>query len=121
MTQREFYVNVMNFDGITDEIKEHCEKMINKMDSTNAARATKAQEKIEERNKERAPIIAAILGVMTDEPKTATTLIEEAGVDIKPQLMPNLMKGLIAAGTVEKTSVKIKGKGSQVGYIKVTA
>ena len=60
----------------------------------------------------------AIVAVITDEPKTATTLIAEAGVEIKPQAIPSLLKGLVADGGIAKTEVKVTGKGKQVGYVR---
>ena len=47
---------------------------------------------------------------------TATTLIAEAGVEIKPQAIPSLLKGLVEDGTVVKSDVKVVGKGKQRGY-----
>ena len=69
-----------------------------------------------EKEAERAPIRDAIMAVMTTEPKTATTLIAEAGVEIKPQAIPSLLRGLCEEGIVVKTEVKVTGKGKQRGY-----
>lgn len=115
MTQREFYEKVIAA-GIEEEITEFAEQAIVKMDERNATRKEKTAEKAAEKEAERAPIRAAIVAALTDEPKTATTLIEEAGVEIKPQAIPHLLKGLIEEGKIAKTQVKVAGKGKQVGY-----
>ena len=48
-------------------------------------------------------------------PDVYEAAIEEAGLDIKPQSIPSLLKGLVEAGQLEKVDVKIKGKGTQKG------
>ncbi len=40
----------------------------------------------------------------------------EAGVELKPQAIPSLLKALVEEGTVVKSQVKVTGKGKQVGY-----
>ena len=56
------------------------------------------------------------MAVITSEPKTATTLIDEAGVEIKPQAIPSLLKAEVEAGHRPEVDVKVKGKGTQRGY-----
>ena len=58
------------------------------------------------------------MACITEEPKTATTLIAEAGVELKPQAIPSLLKALVAEGVIAKTEVKVTGKGKQVGYVR---
>ena len=117
MTMRVFRENVVN--GVTnDEQVAFAQAALAQLDKSNEARRVKAAEKAVEREAAKAPIREAIVAVITDEPKTATTLIEDAGLDIKPQSIPSLLKGLVQAGVIQKTPIKIKNKGSQVGYIK---
>ena len=115
MTNREFYEAVVAAK-INDELTQFATEAIAKLDHTNELRKQKNAEKAIEKEAEKAPIREAILAVITDEPKTASTLIEEAGVDIKPQAIPSLLKGLIEDGVVVKTDIKVKGKGTQRGY-----
>lgn len=115
MTNREFYDAVINAN-VNAEITEFAQACKDKLDSTNAKRKEKSIEKAAARDAERAPIREAIVNCLTSEPKTATTLINEAGVEIKPQMMHSLLKGLIETGTVVKGEVKVAGKGKQVGY-----
>ena len=91
--------------------------LIEGLDKTNAARAAKVAEKAAEKDAEKAPIKEALVGVMSaTEFKTASTLIAEAGLEIKPQAVPSLLKSLVADGTVVKGDVKVKGKGKHIGY-----
>lgn len=115
MTTRELYTAVIN-GKITDEVTTGFEALIEKMDAANVARKEATAKKAAEKEAERAPVRDAIVACLTAEPKTATTLIAEAGVEIKPQAMPSLMKNLVAEGTVIKAEVKVTGKGKQVGY-----
>lgn len=115
MTQREFLENVAQ--GImNDEMVAYATERITALDTANEKRREVNSAKRVEKEAEKAPIRAAIMGVMSAEPKTATTLIAEAGVEIKPQAIPSLLKGAIEAGTVVKVNVKVKGKGTQRGY-----
>lgn len=115
MTNREFYEAVVNAQ-VSEELTEYAKVAIEKLDHTNSLRREVAVKKAAEREVEKAPIREAIVKCITAEPKTASTLIAEAGVEIKPQAIPSLLKGLIEEGTVVKTPVKITGKGKQVGY-----
>lgn len=115
MTQREFLENVAN--GImNDEMVTFATERIAALDAANEKRREINAQKRAEKEAEKAPIREAIMAVITSEPKTATTLIAEAGVEIKPQAIPSLLKGAIEAGTVLKVDVKVKGKGTHRGY-----
>ena len=120
MTKREMYVAVVE-GNVTEEIVKAFEEEIEKLDAANAAHRAKAAEKAVEKEAERAPKREAIMACMTTEGKTATTLIAEAGIDIKPQAIPHLLKGLIEDGTVLRVEVKVEGKGKQRGYRLATA
>lgn len=120
MTTREFYQAVINAN-ISDEITAFATAGIEKLDHTNSLRKDATAKKAQEKETERAPIRDAIMAVMTTEPKTATTLIAEAGVEIKPQAIPSLLKNLCEDGTVVKSEVKVTGKGRQRGYAKAEA
>lgn len=116
MTQREFYEAVIAAN-VNEELTAFATAGIEKLDKTNEARKVKTVEKAAEKEAAKAPIREAILAVITAEPKTASTLIEEAGVEIKPQAIPSLLKPLIEDGVVAKADIKIKGKGTQRGYV----
>jgi len=116
MTNREFYTKITKMENLDAELIEFAAAAIERLDATNEKRKEATAKKAIEREAERAPIREAIMACITDEPKTATTLIAEAGVEIKPQSIPSLLKAPIGDGVVVKTEIKVKGKGKQVGY-----
>jgi hypothetical protein len=128
MTTRELYTATINAlrDYNTDEAAElvaEFEAAIAKMDAQGEARRAKQAEKAAEKQAAKAPIRDALLEAMGDAetPKTASMLIEDAGLaeTVKPASVPSLMRPLVEAGIVGKTEVKIPGKGTQRGYVKL--
>lgn len=115
MTKREMFEAVIN-GTINEEVIAIAQAEIERLDNVNAKRRENAAVKAAEKRAEKEPIRQAVMAVMTAEPKTASTLIAEAGVEIKPQAIPSLLKGLVEDGTLEKVDVKVKGKGTQKGY-----
>lgn len=118
MTKRELYTAIVNGTEITDEMRDLAAELINGLDHTNELRKTAAAKKAAEKETERAPMREAIFACITEEPKTATTLIAEADLELKPQAIPSLLKPLVEAGTITKTEIKVTGKGKQVGYVR---
>lgn len=118
MTKREFLEKNKVGVVVDEEMAEFAAAEIQKLDHTNEVRRDAAARKAVEKEAEKAPIRTAIVNVMTAEPKTASALIAEAGVEIKPQAIPSLLKGLVEDGSVVKSKIKVKGKGEQVGYAK---
>lgn len=122
MTNREFYTAISNFETLPEELREFAAQAIAKMDETGVKRRAVAAEKAAEKQAERAPIRDALLEVMGDaeNPKTASMLIEEAGLTdtVKPTSVPSLMRPLVETGVVVKVDMKIPGKGTARGYIK---
>ena len=128
MTTRELYNATIKFltadgsDEAVDLVAEF-EAAIAKMDAQGEARRAKQAEKTAEKQAAKAPLRDALLEVMGDaeNPKTASMLIEEAGLTetLKPASVPSLMRPLVEAGIVGKVDIKITGKGTQRGYIKM--
>ena len=122
MKTREFYSKIAALTNIDAELVEFATDAIEKMDSQNDARRAKAAEKAAEKQAAKAPIRDALFEVMgdADEPKTASMLIEEAGLSdsVKPASIPSLLRPLVECGMVLKVDVKIPSKGTQRGYIK---
>lgn len=116
MTKREFLNAIIELNEA--EISDFAAAELEKLDHANEARRAKSAEKAETREAEKAPIRQAIFDVMSDEPKTATDLIMAAGLDIKPQSIPSLVKPLVEAGQVNKVDIKVVGKGKQRGYVR---
>ena len=115
MTQREFLETIAN--GImNDEMVAFATERLTAMDSANEKRREANSAKRAEKEAEKAPIREAIMGTMSTEPKTATTLIADAGVEINPKAIPSLLKDEVKAGRVLKVDVKVKGKSTLRGY-----
>lgn len=115
MTNREFYQAIID-GSYNDELTAYATEAIAKLDHTNELRKASAAKKAAEKAAEKAPIREAIVNVITKTPQTATSLIAAAGVELKPQAIPSLLKSLIEDGTVVKSEIKVQGKGKQVGY-----
>ena len=123
MTNREFYTKIASLTNVDAELVEFATDAIAKMDAQAGARKAKAAEKAAEKRAEKDPIRNLLFDVMGDAetPKTASMLIADAGLEetVKPASVPSLMRPLVEAGLVGKVDVKITGKGTQRGYIKL--
>jgi hypothetical protein len=116
MTYREFLNAVIATEN--EELVAFATEEISKLDHTNEVRRAKMAEKAVAKAAEKEPLRQAIYACVTDEPKTASMLIAEAGVELKPQSIPSLLKALVESGEIAKVDVKIKGKGTQRGYVR---
>ena len=128
MTTRELYNATIKalYEYGTDEaidLKTEFEALLAKMDAQSDARRAKQAEKAAEKQAAKAPLRDALLEVMGDaeNPKTASMLIADAGLEetVKPASVPSLMRPLVESGIVGKVDVKIAGKGTQRGYVKL--
>ena len=117
MTNREF-LNAIVEANLNDELTAYAQAELEMLDHTNEVRRARQAEKAVAKQAEKAPLRDAIYAVISDEPKTATMLIDEAGLELKPQSIPSLLKALVEDGRVAKVDVKIKGKGTQRGYVR---
>lgn len=119
MTKREFLNTIATAEDMPAELVEFAAHELEAMNAANEKNRTKAAEKRAAKDAEKEPIRNAIMDVMTNEPQTATMLIEAAGLTetVKPQSIPSLLKPLVEAGTLEKVDMKIpEKKGTQKGY-----
>jgi len=110
MTKREF-LNVVAESNMADEIKEYAKAQLEKMDYANEKRRNKLSKKA----LENLPIIEEIEKMLTSEPQTATVIGEHVG--ISTQKASSLLRKVVASGFAEKVDVKVKGKGTQKGYL----
>lgn len=120
MTKREFLNTIATAENLPAEIIEFAAHKLEELDASNEKNRAKAAEKRAAKDAEKEPIRNALMDVMTNEPQTATMLIEAAGLTetVKPQSIPSLLKPFVEAGTLEKVDVKIEGKkGTQKGYM----
>ena len=104
-------------------MRAHAADAIEKLDKQAESRRVKSAEKAAEKQAAKAPLRDALFEVMGDNenPKTASMLIEEAGLTetVKPASVPSLLRPLVECGMVGKVDVKIPGKGTQRGYVKI--
>lgn len=106
MTNREFFENIIN-GTINEDIVAHAKDAIAKMDARNARRAA-APSKTAIAN---APIIEAIMGILTDTPQVASEIATAVGISTqKASALLRQIDGLAV------TDVKVKGKGKVKGY-----
>ena len=119
MTNREFYNAIINGTEITDELRNTAIEALAKLDQTNEARKVKNAEKAAEKQLLKAPVRNALFAALSEEPMTATMLVEavKPDFDVKPASIPSLMKPFVDNGHVLKVDVKVPGKGTQRGYV----
>ena len=120
MTKREFLNTIATAENLPAELVEFAAHELEVMNAANEKNRAKAAEKRAAKDTEKEPIRNAIMDVMTNEPQTATMLIEAAGLTetVEPQSIRSLLKHFVEAGTLEKVDVKIEGKkGTQKGYM----
>ena len=110
MTQREFYATIASTETLPVELIEFASDAMAQMDAANEKRREASAVKRAAKAAEREPIREAVYAVITSEAKTASTLVEESGVEVTVQSIPSLLKPLIEAGDVIKTDVKVNGK-----------
>lgn len=109
MTKREFMEMVIaTVDN--EEMKEFATHEIEMLDRRNARRAERPS-KTAIANE---PIKENILGVLTDEPMTASVVAEK--VEVSTQKASALLRQLVADNKAKVVDVKVKGKGTQKGY-----
>lgn len=87
MTKREFLNTIAAAENLPAELVEFAAHELEVMDAANEKNRAKAAEKRAAKDAEKEPIRNAIMDVMTNEPQTATMLIEAAGFTdtVKPQ------------------------------------
>lgn len=123
MTNREFYSKIASMTNIDAELAEFAADAITKLDATNEKRKAASALKAAEKQAEKDPLREQLFAVMggEDAPMTASMLIEAAGLaeTVKPASVPSLMRPLVDSGIVGKVDIKITGKGTARGYIRL--
>lgn len=109
MTNREF-LNTVIEANLSDDATEKAKALLAQIDKRNEKRAS-TPSKTAVAN---APIKASIVGMLTDEPKTAAEI--GATLEITTQKASALLRQLAEDGTVSVSEVKVKGKGKVKGY-----
>ena len=119
MTNREFYNAIAMNETLSDEIRAFATEAIGKLDHTNELRKAAVAKKAAEKQELKAPVRNALFAALSDEPKTATELVAAIApyFEVKTASVPSLMKPFVDNGSVLKVDVKVKGKGTQRGYV----
>lgn len=111
MTKREFYTAIMKGE-IDEQVKLFAAEELEKMDAVNEKRRNTLSKKA----KENEPLLNKIESeILTEEPKTATDVA--AILEVSVQKASGLLRRLVEDGKAAKIDVKIKGKGTQKGYV----
>ena len=114
MTRRDFFTAIAKTETLSDELRAFAEAAIVKMDETNAKR----KEKPSKTAIENAPLVEKIVEMLNDEPKTASDLAKP--MNMKVQKASALLRIAVKEGKAFSQDVKIKGKGIQKGYTKIS-
>ena len=117
MTYREFLSTIVN-GTISDEVIAFAQNRLEALDNGNARRAEKTAEK---RNKENAPLIAAIKEFLVEHPKTlsvdlATAMTEVLGEAVSTSKITGVCGVLRKDGVLTSEDIAVKGKGKQKGW-----
>ena len=108
-TMRDF-LNAVISNKVDDEVVDFAKAEIARMDERNAKRAEKPSKTAIENE----PIKMAIVGVLTNEPKTASAIGTEVGVTT--QKASALLRQLVDNNKAVSTEIKVTGKGKCKGY-----
>lgn len=113
MNAREFHNAILNAD-VAEELKAYSKAELEKLDARNAKRKntpTKTQVANE-------PIKTALYELVAAAPNglTASVAAEKMGEGVSTQKASALLGQLATAGKLNKSEVKVKGKGKQVLY-----
>lgn len=114
MTKREFLTAVANTEGLSAELTEYALNEISKLDATNAKRreSDKPTKASLEAAAARERIISFVMKLA--EPEDAAFIAEGAGVTNGQ--VPSALRGLVADGKVEKSTVKVDSKHRKTVY-----
>lgn len=106
---------------MNDEIMAKATELVEAMRASNAKRAAKQAEKADETY---APFIDIFTNAMNEKPQTASDLLPlfdgmetPSGKAPSVQFVSSIARKAVAAELADKVQVKVKGKGSQVGYV----
>jgi len=114
MTRPAFFTAIAQNETLPAELRDFASLQLEKIHTANAKRAAKPSKKA----LENAPLTEKIVGLLTDKPQTATDLFAALGAtDITPQKVSGLLVQARKQGLCASVDVKIKGKGTQKGWI----
>lgn len=111
MTNREFYIAIMNAETLSVEVREHAEAALTKLDDTNEKRKNTISKKALENQ----PLIDRIINEILDsQPKTASDVA--AVLEVSVQKASMLCRAAVEQGHAKSQDIKVPKKGTQKGY-----
>ena len=114
MTNREFYVEVMQNETLSAELRAHAEKEIAKLDAANKKRA-EAQSK---KSKENEPIKEAIYNLLMEK-GTMTSPDIGAALELTTSKASAMCRQMVEDGRLTAGEIKIPKKGKLKAYTAV--
>ena len=112
MTRKEFNLAVLALENCPNDLREYALADNEKIDKRNASRALKPT-KAQLENEALYPSVLAILS--SDEPTLSTVVASTLGISTSKAT--GLLGNLFKEGKVTKIDVKVKGKGTQKGWL----
>lgn len=110
MTNREFLTAIMNTETVSEEIRVHAEKEIEKMNARNAHRSDKPSKKQQENE----PLLERLFALVTETPMTTAEAAD--AMEISTQKASALLRELVKREKLVVSDVSVKGKGKQKQY-----
>ena len=115
MTNREFFVAIASNTNLTDDLREHAQAQVDKMDASNA----KNRGKESKTYKANLPLMAEVLELLAEKPMLTTEVAIAMSTEERPisnSKASALLRTLEGEGKVTSVKVKVKGKGEQTQY-----
>ena len=118
MTQKEFYTGIVTNEAVDQMYRDYAEAAIAKIEAANEKAKAKRAEKVKERKVEDVELMATVVAILGDEPKTAGMVKAELESELSVQKFSTILRAMVADGVAAVTDVKVSGKGTQRGYTK---
>jgi hypothetical protein len=115
MTNREFFVAIASNTNLTDDLREHAQAQVDKMDASNA----KNRGKESKTYKANLPLMAEVLELLAEKPMLTAEVAIAMSTEERPistSKASALLRTLEGEGKVTSLKVKVKGKGEQTQY-----
>ena len=115
MTNREFFVAIASNINLADDLREHAQTQVDKMDASNAKnRGTESKT-----YKANIPLFAEVLELLAEKPMLTAEVAIAMSTEERPistSKASALLRTLEGEGKVTSVKVKVKGKGEQTAY-----
>ena len=115
MTNREFFVSIINNPTLPSDVREHAEAQLSKMDASNAKnRGTESKT-----YKANIPLMAEVLTLLAEKPMLTAEVALAMSSEERPistSKASGLLRTLEKEGKVTSAKIKVKGKGEQTQY-----